>query len=397
MKNIVNIPVTAVFILAGGIASAQDAENPPVLKLDRIPSSPAFVGQTRAPAAPVSTYDVESVAGGLSTPWALAFLPDGGFLVNEYTTGQMRIINSEGSVSAPLDGLPEISHEGWAGLFDVALDPRFNDNRRVYFSYTAPSGDAEAPNIPRVARARLDIDNLKLENVEVIVDGDGQQEMFFAADGTLFLSGAASAGDGQDPGSHAGKLLRINSDGSTPADNPVLGDSNVPGAIYSAGHRDVSGIATHPDTGEIWITEHGARGGDELNRIHAGGNYGWPLISYGTDYTGDKIGDGQTAREGMVQPRYFWRPSIAPSGLTFYTGDMFPEWRGNIFVTALSGQHISRLVMDGNRVIAEERLLVERGERIRELRQGPDGALYALTNEEGDAPKGTGELLRISR
>ena len=163
VKNIVNIPVTAVFILAGGIASAQDAENPPVLKLDRIPSSPAFVGQTRAPAAPVSTYDVESVAGGLSTPWALAFLPDGGFLVNEYTTGQMRIINSEGSVSAPLDGLPEISHEGWAGLFDVALDPRFNDNRRVYFSYTAPSGDAEAPNIPRVARARLDIDNLKLE------------------------------------------------------------------------------------------------------------------------------------------------------------------------------------------------------------------------------------------
>jgi len=389
---------TAVFaLLIARIALAQDAENPPVLKLDRIPSAPVFSGQTRAPAAPMSTYTVESLAGGLSTPWALAFLPGGGYLVNEYTAGRMRIIDSGGNISAPLSGLPEISHEGWAGLFDLALDPQFDTNRRVYFSYTAPSGDAEAPNTPRVARGRLDIENLRLEDVEVIIDGDGQQEIHIAPDGTLFLSGAASAGDAQDLSSHAGKLLRINSDGSIPVDNPVFGDSKTPGAIYSSGHRDISGIATHPDTGEIWITEHGARGGDELNRIQAGGNYGWPLVSYGTDYTGAEIGDGHTTGDGLLQPRYFWRPSIAPSGLIFYSGAMFPEWRGNVFVTALSGQHISRLVMAGDRVVAEERLLVARSERIRELRQGPDGALYVLTNEEGDAPKGTGELLRISK
>lgn len=385
------------FLLNIGSVLGQEAGNPPVLKLDRIPSSPAFAGQTRAPAAPRSTYNVATVATGLSTPWALAFLPDGAFLVNEYTSGQMRIIKADGTVSVPIAGLPEISHEGWAGLFDVAPDPRFDTNRRIYFSYTAPSGDTEAPNIPRVARGRLDIDNLRLEDVEVIVDGDGQQELHFGADGTLYLSGAAVVGDGQDLQSHAGKLLRINADGSTPADNPVLGDANAPGAIYSIGHRDVSGIATHPETGDIWITEHGARGGDELNRIRAGANYGWPLISYGTEYSGADIGAGYTTGDGLTQPQYFWRPSIAPSGLMFYTGAMFPEWRGNIFVTALSGQHISRLVMDGEHVVAEERLLVERGERIRELRQGPDGALYALTNEESDAPKGTGALLRISK
>ena len=166
--------------------------------------------------------------------------------------------------------------------------------------------------------------------------------------------------------------------------------------IFSVGHRDVSGLAVHPDTGETWMTEHGPRGGDELNRIVPGANYGWKAISYGTDYDGTIIGDGSGRRDGMQQPLYFWRPSIAPSGLVFYTADLFPEWRGNAFVTALSGQHISRLVLDGDRVVGEERLLVERGERIRELRVGPDGALYALTNEEADAPKGTAELLRIA-
>lgn len=386
-----------VLLLNSGSVLAQEAENPPVLKLDRIPSAPAFAGQTRAPAAPQSMYTVATVAAGLSTPWALAFLPDGAFLVNEYTAGQMRIIDADGNVSAPLGGLPDVSHEGWAGLFDLALDPQFDTNRRVYFSYTAPSDNADAPNIPRVARARLDVEYLRLEDVEVIVDGAGQQELHFGADGTLYLSGAAVVGDGQDILSHAGKLLRLNADGSIPVDNPVFGDSNAPGAIYSIGHRDISGIATHPETGEIWITEHGPRGGDELNRIRAGGNYGWPLISFGTEYSGADIGEGATTGEGLLQPRYYWRPSIAPSGLMFYSGQMFPEWRGNLFVTALSGQHISRLVMAGDRVVAEERLLLERGQRIRELREGPDGALYALTNEESDAPKGTGALLRISR
>ena len=192
-------------------------------------------------------------------------------------------------------------------------------------------------------------------------------------------------------------MLRFNPDGSVPDDNPWSANPSVPSAIFSVGHRDISGFASHPETGEIWITEHGPRGGDELNRIRAGANYGWKVITYGTEYNGAPVGDGLTKQAGMEQPRYFWRPSIAPSGLVFYTGSMFPEWRGNIFVTSLAGQHLSRLVLDGDRVVAEERLLVDRAQRIREARVGPDGALYVLTNEEGDAPRGTAELLRIFR
>lgn len=380
-------------------ALAQEAENPPTLKLDRIPSMPAFAGQTRAPAAPVSTFEVETVAGGLSTPWALAFLPGGGILVTEYTTGTMRIVEADGSISAPIAGLPEISHEGWAGLFDVTLDPDFGNNHYLYFSYTAPSGDPESPNIPRVARAELDRDALRLDEIEVLLDGDAWQELHFGPDGKLYVSGTstASGANSQDLSTHSGKLLRIDSDGGIPRDNPWSANEAVPSEILTLGHRDISGIATHPGTGDLWVTEHGARGGDEVNVIRAGANYGWPVISYGTNYTGEPVGDGQTAQPGMEQPLYFWRPSIAPSGLMFYTGDMFPEWRGNLFVTALAGQHISRLVLEDDRVVAEERLLADRKQRIRELRQGPDGALYALTNEESDAPKGFGELLRITR
>ena len=398
-------PAAATFISILTVATAvfpavaQESENPPTLKLDRIPSMPAFAGQTRAPAAPVSTFEVETVAGGLSTPWALAFLPGGGFLVTEYTTGTMRVVEAGGSVSAPIAGLPEISHEGWAGLFDVTLDPRFGDNRYIYFSYTAPSGDPESPNIPRVARAEFDRDALRLDQVEVLLDGNAWQELHFGPDGKLYVSGTStvSGANSQDLSTHSGKLLRIERDGGIPRDNPWSANEAVPSAILTLGHRDISGIATHPETGDLWVTEHGARGGDEVNVIRAGANYGWPVISYGTQYSGEPVGDGQTAQPGMEQPRYFWRPSIAPSGLMFYTGDMFPGWRGNLFVTALAGQHISRLVLDGDRVVAEERLLVDRAQRIRELRQGPDGALYALTNEESDAPKGFGELLRISR
>jgi glucose/arabinose dehydrogenase len=380
-------------------ALAQEAENPPTLKLDRIPSMPAFAGQTRAPAAPVSTFEVETVAGGLSTPWALAFLPGGGILVTEYTTGTMRIVEADGSISAPIAGLPEISHEGWAGLFDVTLDPDFGNNHYLYFSYSAPSGDPESPNIPRVARAELDRDALRLDEIEVLLDGDAWQELHFGPDGKLYVSGTstASGANSQDLSTHSGKLLRIDSDGGIPRDNPWSANEAVPSEILTLGHRDISGIATHPGTGDLWVTEHGARGGDEVNVIRAGANYGWPVISYGTNYTGEPVGDGQTAQPGMEQPLYFWRPSIAPSGLMFYTGDMFPEWRGNLFVTALAGQHISRLVLEDDRVVAEERLLADRKQRIRELRQGPDGALYALTNEESDAPKGFGELLRITR
>jgi len=378
---------------------AQDAENPPTLKLDRIPSLPAFAGQTRAPAATHSVFKVETVVAGLSTPWALAFLPGDEILVSEYATGTMRIVTADRGLTDPLRGLPPISHEGWAGLFDVTLDPDYERNSYIYFSYTAPSGNPESPNIPRVARAKLERDALMIADTEVLLDGTAWQELHFAPDGKLLVSGASTSGTtgGQDLSSYGGKLLRINADGTIPRDNPWSDNEDIPTAIWTYGHRDISGIATHPVTGDIWITEHGPRGGDEINIIRRGANYGWPAISYGTDYTGEPVGTGLATKDGMEQPRYFWRPSIAPSGLMFYTGDMFPEWQGNLFVTSLSGQHISRLVLDGDKVVGEERLLVDRAERIRELRQGPDGALYALTNEENDAPKGRAELLRIYR
>ena len=377
-------------------AWSQDSENPPTLKLDRIPSLPAFAGQTRAPAATKSNFEVETLADGLSAPWALAFLPDGEILITE-NTGGLRILDAAGNLSAPLTGLPEISREGWSGMFDVALDPDFSHNNALYFTFTAPSGNTDSPTIPRVARAVLNRKALRIEEVEILLDGIAWQELHFTPDGQLLVSGTGADGEGQDMASYTGKVLRINSDGTIPRDNPWSGNEEVPSEILSYGHRDISGFATHPETGDIWVSEHGPRGGDELNVIQPGANYGWPVISYGTAYSGEPMGDGETAGESMEQPKYFWRPSIAPSGLMFYTGDMFPEWQGNIFVTALSGQHISRLVLDGDRVVAEERLLLDREQRIRELRQGPDGALYALTNEESDAPKGFSQLLRISK
>ena len=392
--------ITGMILLAAlGVAAAQDRENPPTLKLDRIMSLPAFAGQTRAPFAGKSEYRVDVMADGLSTPWALAFLPGDEILISEYTTGTLRVLGGDGELSAPVAGLPEISHEGWAGLFDVALDPGFVANQRLYFSYTAPSGDPDSPVVPRVSRAVFDRDGLTLSQVEVLLDGSAWQELHFAPDDHLLVSGTSTirGASGQDMQSYSGKLLRIRPDGGIPRDNPWRANEDIPSAIYTLGHRDISGMATHPETGEIWITEHGARGGDEINVIQPGANYGWPVISYGTEYSGEPVGNGETRQDGMEQPRYFWRPSIAPSGLMFYTGDMFPEWRGNLFVTALAGQHIARLVLDDDKVVGEERLLVERGQRIRELRQGPDGALYVLTNEESDAPKGFGELLRISK
>lgn len=395
------LPLASITMMVAGFASmatpafAQDDEPElPVLRLDRIPAAPAFAGQTRAPSANASNYSVETVVPGLATPWALAFLPNGEILINEYT-GNMRILDARGKLSAPIAGLPEISHEGWAGLFDLALDPDFAANHLVYFSYTGISREPDGKNVPRVARGRLDRDKLRLHDVEDIVDGSGSQELHFAVDGKLMVSGAGDSqtGDAQDMHVTIGKTLRLNRDGSAPNDNPWSDDPSVAPGIYTIGHRDLSGFANHPATGDLWATEHGPRGGDELNVIRAGANYGWKVISYGTEYTGAPIGYGLTAMRGMEQPRYFWRPSIAPSGLVFYSGDMFPEWRGNLFVTSLSGAHLVRLVLEGEHVVGEERMLVERAQRIREARVGPDGALYLLTNAEGDGS----ELLRIYR
>ena len=396
MRPIVICALLSAIVCSRGVAQ----EELPTLKIDRLPAQPAFAGQTRAPAADASVYSVEVVAGGLTSPRAMAFLPDGGILIAEFP-GKMRIVDA-GTIGAPLTGLPAISTEGWAGLFDAVLDPDFASNRRIYFSYTVADGvdeTGEPRNRHRVAVARLDSEALTLTDVEVIVDGFGGQELHFAPDGSLLVSGAGNVftDDAQDTAITFGKLLRLNADGSVPKDNPWAGMPDRRPEVLSYGHRDISGMATHPETGRIWITEHGPRGGDEINVIEAGANYGWKRISYGTEYSGEPVGEGLTAHPGMVQPVYFWRPSIAPAGLIFYSGDMFPDWEGNLFVNALSGEHIARLELDGDRIIAEERLLVDRGQRIRALRVGPDGSLYALTNETGGAPAGSAELLRIYR
>ena len=262
-----------ILLIACGLSVASlhaddEVVDPPTLKLDRIPSAPAFIGQTRAPAADSSHFDVQTLASGLHPPWALTFLPDGDILITE-NVGNMRILDSSGQVSAPLTGLPEISRNGWGGLFDVALDPEFETNRWIYFSYGGVPGETDAPNIPQVARGRLDRDGLRVSDVEILLDGTGRQELHFAADQRLLVTGAGIESDdaAQDLTNTYGKMLRINRDGSPAADNPWISDATIPGEIYSFGHRDISGMATHPETGETWATEHGPRGGDELNII----------------------------------------------------------------------------------------------------------------------------------
>ncbi len=406
--------------LASSVASAS-AQTDAAQQLP--PLSPAFDMQTRAPRpSERSSYDVEVIAIGLVQPWALAFLPDGRMLVTE-RPGRMRIVARDGLLSEPLGGVPAIRDVRGRGLAGLALDPGFSDNRFLYISYFAPppgepggpmtsdAYDAWAARSPtereanpigfrRVARARLSDDATRLENLEVLLDS-GARRLRFAPDGTLFVTTwAHSAFPGKPETGYeepqqldlmGGKIVRIKSDGSVPSDNPWADRDDARPEIFARGFRDAEGAVIHPDTGQLWTVEHGPRGGDELNAIEAGRNYGYPIITYGREYTGGPVGEGLSARDGMEQPVYFWNPSIAPSGLLFYDGDLFPEWRGNLFVGAMAGKHLVRLVLDGTRVTHEERLLEDLELRIRDVRQGPDdGALYLLTSEE------EGQILRLS-
>jgi aldose sugar dehydrogenase len=379
---------------------------------------PAFPEQTRAPAPAIpSQFKVEVLATGLTHPWSLAFLPDGRLLVTE-RPGRMRIISRDGRVSLPIEGLPPIKVVAGEGLHDVLLDRQFAQNRIVYFTYFAPLADgvlkgeapawqawielpageheAKAYGYARLAQARLSADGTRLTDVKVILDG-ANRRIIQLADGKLLVLGAAPVGglqpvddEPQRLGNTYGKVLRINADGSIPRDNPWIGKPEVRPEIFAFGQRDQEGGALHPRTGELWTVEHGPRGGDELNIVRPGRNYGFPLISYGRNYSGDLILGGKTAQEGLEQPVYFWTPSIAPSGLLFYTGELFPEWRNSLFVGGLGAKRLMRLELSGDRVVAEEPLLVDRCRRIRDVRQGPEGALYVLTEEED------GELLRLT-
>ena len=330
------------------------------------------------------------VASGLQNPWSLAFLPDGRMLVTE-RPGRLRIVGRDGSVSAPIAGVPEVHARGQGGLLDVVVSPNFADDKLIVFSYAEPTaGGARTA----VARARLDAEGLRLEDVRRIFaqneDPSGNHHwgsrLVFARDGTLFVT----LGDrfhsrerAQALDSHLGKVVRIAIDGSVPADNPLIGRSDARPEIWSWGHRNVQGAALHPQTGELWTHEHGPQGGDEINRTRAGLNYGWPEVTYGREYvTGRKIGAGE-AREGVEPPVLQFTPSIAPSGMAFYTGDVFPQWKGNLFVGALKFQLVARVVLEGDRVVHEERLFAELGRRIRDVRQGPDGHLWLVDETEG--------------
>jgi len=338
---------------------------------------------------------VETVAKGLEHPWALAFLPDGAMLVTE-RPGRVRLVSADGTVSDALAGAPSTREWGQGGMLDVALDPDFATNGLVYLSF---SEIADGTAGTAVAKARLvrDAGPPRLEGMHVIFRMTGKSSgtrhfgsrLVFAPDGTLFVTIGERGNDdrAQDPNDHAGSVVRINPDGSTPAGNPFANGGGLP-EIWSIGHRNPQGAAINPATGALWTVEHGARGGDEINIPQPGRNYGWPVISYGRHYSGLKIGEG-TTKEGMEQPVYYWDPSIAPSGMAFYTGDAYPGWKGDVFVGALKERHLARLDLDGDKVVGEETLLEDVGERIRDVRQGPDGFLYVLTDS------GDGRILRL--
>ncbi len=374
----------ATLMLAAATAVAQTAGGEPV-------EAPSSIG-------PLS---VETVAGGLRSPWGLAFLPDGRMLVTE-RPGTLRLVSRSGTVSAPVAGVPPVFARGQGGLLDVALAPDFDQSRLVYLSYAEPREGASGTS---VARGRLVEANgdARLENVDVIfrqspaAGGSNHygSRLVFGRDGTLFVTLGdrySQREQAQNLSNHIGKVVRITPEGDVPADNPFRQKNGARPEIWSYGHRNVQGAALDPATGRLWTIEHGARGGDELNHPEAGKNYGWPVISYGRDYSGAAIGEG-TQKAGMEQPVKYWDPSFAPSGLAFYTGALMPKWKGDLFAGGLAGTRLVRLRLDGARenVAEEEVLLADLNARIRDVRQGPDGALWLLTDDPSN-----GRLLRVA-
>ena len=359
---------------------------------------PAFAGQTRIGGVKTSTvYDVTVVTSALDRPWAIGVLPDGRLLINE-KKGTMRIVSGQ-NVSGEITGIPAVNASGQGGLLGIAIDPDFTNNRMVYWTF---SERVSGGNLTSVAKGRLSNDEKRIENATVLYRATPAYDngMHFGSRVVIDRSGNLIISTGersdmetrfqaQDLNSGYGKTIRITKDGQPAPGNPFLNSSNARPEIYSYGHRNVQGLAIHPVTGELWQNEMGPRGGDELNIVQPGKNYGWPIITYGIEYSGREVGDGITQRQGMEQPIYYWDPVLSPSGMTFYSADAIPEWKNNLFIGGLNSNHIARLVIVNNKVTGEERLLANEGQRFRDVQQGKDGALYAVTDE--------GRLYKISK
>ena len=366
---------TAPFVLAGLLALA---------------AAPSVAQSQPSPKA-------QTVASGLQNPWAVAFLPDGRFLVTE-RPGRLRVVNADGQVQPAVQGLPEVAAGGQGGLLDVITDSAFASNRTIYFCFSEPGKGTT--NSTALARARLSQDAKRLEDVKVIFS---QQPKFSSTahfgcriverpDGTLFLTLGdrfSRRDDAQTLDNHHGKVVRVAKDGAVPKDNPFVGKAGALPEIWSYGHRNSQGATLAPD-GSLWTHEHGARGGDEINRPQAGKNHGWPQVSFGVNYDGSKIGSGDSAAPGLEPPLHHWTPSIAPSGMAFLTSDRYgASWKGNLFVGSLKFEYLDRIELKDGKVMAEHKLLEDVGQRIRDVRQGPDGLLYVVT----DSP--SGKLIRL--
>ena len=394
------VPMLVAAVIVPGRVTAQGVDPRPANGANQ---KPAFAGQTDAPEQKLDVnFEVVTVADNINTGWSVAFLPDGKMLVTE-RGGNLLVIGADGAKSPPVTGLPPVDARGQGGLLDVALDPDFATNSVIYWSFAEPQ-EGGANNTAVARGTFVDGAEPRVEDVRVIYHQVPAMEsrahfgsrLVFGRDKTLYVTqGDRSITPGRMQAQNMdvliGKIVRINRDGTIPSDKPFVGRQGVKPEIWSIGHRNAQAAALHPTTGELWAIEHGTRGGDEINIARKGKDYGWPTIAYGIEYRGGPITGGITAKEGMEQPLYYWDPVIGPSGMAFYTADLFPEWKGSLFVGGHATYDLVRLSVDGEKIVGEERLLkdLEPRPHVRDVRQGPDGALYVLTDST------SGKLLKL--
>ena len=384
---------TALFsIVFGTLAYASWGQTEPdETKAPNTDYKSAFAGQTRIGGVKTQTpYDFKVLSEGLTFPWGVKSLPDGRLLITE-KAGNLRIAKVNGELSKPITGLPAVNTSGQGGLLGITIDPNFNKNRMVYWTF---SENVDGGTLTSVAKGKLSADESKIEGATVIYRATPAHKgnlhyggrILFDKNGDLFVSTGERSDmvtrpQAQQLNSSLGKIIHITTDGKPVANGPFASTTGAKPELYSYGHRNVQGLTFNPVTGDLWSNEFGPRGGDEINRVQSGKNYGWPIITYGIEYSGKKIGESIQQKEGMEQPVYYWDPSVSPSGMTFYSGDMMPEWKNNLFVGCLSGMHSARLVIENNKVVGEERLLSQEYQRFRDVTQGKDGAIYAVTDQ----------------